>query len=217
MTNKTNTNRRQYYRCQPPALDAPVLSIMHQGRRCEASSVIDVSLKGVRVVFADGALAPLTAGDRVTASIQSPGLGHATEIAGRVVFSLERGVQRVVAITFCELPDLGDGMTADFFRVFNRREDLRRSALPGSDKVSALVLNAAGEADAIVDLLLRDHSTKGVGFVVDTRTDAFMRDGAALALPLPDRQQAVWPAQIRRRDARGGAIHYGCTFAARKN
>lgn len=215
MTNKINTNRRQYYRCQPASPDAPVLSIVHQGRRCEASSVIDVSLKGVRVTL-DSAQVPLAAGAQVTLSIQSPGFGHAAEIAGRVVFSFERGAQYVVAISFSELPNLGDGMTADFFRVFNRREDLRRSALPGSDKVSALVLNAAGEADAIVDLLLRDHSNKGVGFVVDTRTDTFMRDGTALALPLPDRQQAVWPAQIRRRDAHDGAVHYGCTFDGKK-
>ena len=215
MTNKTNTNRRQYYRCQPPSLDAPLLSIMHHGRRCEAISVIDVSLKGVRVVF-DDTLVSLVAGNPVTVSIQSPGIGSAAAIAGRVVFSFERGGQRVVAIAFNELPDLADGMTADFFRIFNRREDLRCNALPGSDKVSALVLNAAGEADAIVDLLLRDHSSKGVGFVVDTRTDAFMRDGTALAMPLPDRQQAVWPAQIRRRDAHDGAIHYGCTFDGKK-
>ena len=144
MTNKINSNRRQYYRCQPASPDAPLLSIVHQGRRCEATSVIDVSLKGVRVAF-DGSPAPLMAGDRVTVSIRSSGFGNAAEIAGRVVFSFERGAQRVVAITFCESPNLGDGMTADFFRVFNRREDLRRSAQPGSDKVSALVLNAAGE------------------------------------------------------------------------
>ncbi len=215
MTTSTDTNRRQYYRCQPALLDSPVLSIIHQGRRSEATSVIDVSLKGVRVAL-DGALLPLSAGDQVTVAIQSQAMGSAAEIQGRVVSSFERGAQRVVAISFCELPNLGDGMTADFFRVFNRREDLRSSALPGRDKVSALVLNAAGEADAIVDLLLRDHSSKGVGFVVDTRTDAFMRDGTGLALPLPDRQQAVWPAQIRRRDAHNGAVHYGCTFDGEK-
>lgn len=217
MTNNANTNRRQCYRYEPPSLDAPVLSIMIAGRRCEANCVIDISLKGVRAVFADDALARLTAGDLVTTSIRSASMGNSAEIAGRVVSSSERGTQRVVAISFSETPNLGDGMTADFFRVFNRREDLRRNALPGSDKMSALVLNAAGEADAIIDLLLRDHSSKGVGFVVDTRTDAFMRDGAALALPMPDREQAVWPAHIRRRDAHDGAIHYGCTFVGKKS
>ena len=212
MTNKTNNNRRRYYRFEPPSLGAPILSIVHQGRRCKAARVIDINLKGVRVMFAAGKLSPLTVGEFVTTSIQSPGILDSADIAGRVVFSFERGEHTVVAISFSETPDLGDGMTADFFRVFNRREDLRRNAAPGSDKVSALVLNAAGEADAIIDLLLRDHSDTGIGFVVDSPTDAFMRDGTALALPLPNRQHAVWPAQIRRREAHDGAIHYGATF-----
>lgn len=216
MIKNADTNRRQYYRYEPPVLNAPVLSIVRAGRRCEATCVTDISLKGVRAVFADDALTPLAAGDLVTTSIRSASMGNSTEIPGRVVFSFERGAQRVVAISFSEVPNLGDGMTADFFRVFNRREDLRRSVLPGSDKMCALVLNAAGEADAIIDLLLRDHSCKGVGFVVDTRTDTFMRDGAALALPMPDREQTVWPAHIRRRNAHDGAIHYGCTFDGEK-
>ena len=78
--------------------------------------------------------------------------------------------------------------------------------------MSALVLNADGLADGVIDLELRDLSDKGIGFVVDSHTDAFMRDGAALALPLPDRQQAVFPAQVRRRNACDGGVHYGCTF-----
>ena len=212
MANKTNTNRRQYYRYEPPALDAPVLSLVHNGRRYQAASVIDVSLKGVRLVFASQTLPPPVAGAVVTTSIQAAGSAASTDLAGRVVFCFERGEHWMVAIAFSATPDLDDGMTADFFRVFNRRADLRRMLPPGSNQMSALVLNAAGEADAIVDLLLRDHSDQGLGFVVDTRTDAFMRDGASLALPLPDRQQAVSPAQIRRRDAHQGAIHYGCTF-----
>ena len=216
MINKADTNRRQCYRYEPPLSDTPVLSIVHAGWRCEAASVIDISLKGVRAVFADDARPSLAAGDLVTTSIRSASMGTSAEIAGRVVCSFERGAQRVVAISFSEVPNLGDGMTADFFRVFNRREDLRLSAQPGNDKMSALVLNAAGEADAIIDLLLRDHSSKGVGFVVDTRTDAFMREGIALALPMHDREQTVWPAQIRRRDAHDGAIHYGCTFDGKK-
>ena len=152
------------------------------------------------------------AGDFVTTSIKSQGLLRATDIAGRVVVSFTRGAQRIVAIAFTDVPDLGDGVTADFFRVFNRREDLRRNAAPGSTTLSALVLNAEGVADGVIDLKLRDHSDKGIGFVVDNHTDAFMRDGASLALPLPDRQQAVCAAQVRRRDAHDDTVHYGCTF-----
>ncbi len=212
MINTSNNNRRQYYRHAPPPAGAPILSVVHGSQRCTAEQVINVSLKGVRLSFADAALPPLAAGDLVTTSIKSCGLLSATDIAGRVVVSFTRGAQRIVAIAFTDAPDLGDGATADFFRVFNRREDLRRNAAPGSDTLSALVLNADGMADGVIDLKLRDHSDKGIGFVVDNHTDAFMRDGASLALPLPDRQQAVYAAQVRRRDARDDTVHYGCTF-----
>jgi len=212
MINKTSNNRRQYYRHAPPSLGAPILSVRHGGRHCTAERVIDVSLKGVRVIFPDADLVPLAVGDPVTTSIQAPGLRSAADIAGRVVLSVARGPQRVVAIAFIDTPDLGDGATADFFRIFNRRGDLRRNVAPGQDSLSALVLNADGSADGVIDLQLRDHSDKGIGFVVDSHTDAFMRDGASLALPLPDRQQAVWPAQVRRRDAQDDTVHYGCTF-----
>ena len=212
MVNKSNNNRRQYYRHEPPPVGAPILSVVHGGQACTAEQVINVSLKGVRLSFSDAALPPLTAGDLVTTSIKSQGLLRATDIAGRVVVSFTRGAQRIVAIAFTDAPDLGDGVTADFFRVFNRREDLRRNAAPGSTTLSALVLNAEGVADGVIDLKLRDHSDKGIGFVVDNHTDAFMRDGASLALPLPDRQQAVCAAQVRRRDAHHDTVHYGCTF-----
>ena len=212
MVYKSNNNRRQYYRHEPPPVGAPILSVIHGGQGCTAEQVINVSLKGVRLSFADAALLPLAAGDLVTTSIKSQGLLKATDIAGRVVVSFTRGSQRIVAIAFTDAPDLGDGVTADFFRVFNRREDLRRNAAPGSDTLSALVLNAEGVADGVIDFKLRDHSDKGIGFVVDNHTDAFMRDGASLALPLPDRLQAVRAAQVRRRDAHDDTVHYGCTF-----
>jgi hypothetical protein len=212
MINKSNNNRRQYYRHEPPLLGAPILSVVHGGHRCTAEQVIDVSLKGVRLVFSSAELPALAAGDLIATSITAPGLRGAADIPGRVVFSFARGAQRVVAITFSHTPDLGDDATADFFRIFNRREDLRRNAAPGRDTLSALVLNEDGVADGVIDLKLRDHSAKGIGFVVDNHTDAFMRDGASLALPFPDREQAVCPAQVRRRDAHDDAVHYGCTF-----
>lgn len=215
MVYKSNNNRRQYYRHEPPPLGPPILSVIHGGQGCTAEQVINVSLKGVRLSFADAALLPLAAGDLVTTSIKSQGLLKTIDIAGRVVMSFTRGPQRIVAIAFTDAPDLGDGVTADFFRVFNRREDLRRNAAPGSDTLSALVLNAEGVADGVIDLKLRDHSDKGIGFMVDNHTDAFMRDGASLALPLPDRLQAVRAAQVRRRDAHADTVHYGCTFDGR--
>lgn len=213
MVNISNNNRRLVYRLQPPPVWAPIFSVMVNGTRCTAEQVIDVNLNGVRVTFAASKLAALTAGALVTTSIQAPGLDGSADISGRVVFSAIHGASLVVAIAFIETPDLADRVTADFFSVFNRREDEREMTAPGSDRISALVLNAAGEADGVIDLMLRDHSNKGVGFIVDEHTDAFLQDTAGgLALPLPHQQEAVWPAQVRRREAREDTVHYGCTF-----
>ena len=212
MTTKSTSNRRQFYRHEPPPAGAPLLSLVHGERRHTAAQVINVSLKGVRLVFDDPAMATLAAGDLVTTSIKVPGLNSTANIASRVVLCVMRGAQRVVAVAFTDAPDLGDHATADFFRIFNRREDPRRDAAPGKGALSALVLNADGSADGVIDLQLRDLSDKGIGFVVDNHTDAFMRDGVSLALPLPDHRAAVIPAQVRRRDAHDDSVHYGCTF-----
>ena len=216
MTNKHISNRRQYYRHAPPPQGAPLLSLELDGRLYTAVQVINVSLKGVRLVFKHGELPALPTGQAVIASITVPGMGTPAAIAGHVVLSATRGTQRVVAIAFSDVPDLGDHATADFFRIFNRREDPRRNAGADEAALSALVLAADGSADGVIDLELRDVSDKGVGFVVDNPTDAFMRDGASLALPLPGQQQAVYAAQVRRRDAHDDSVHYGCTFNGAK-
>lgn len=213
MVNTTNSNRRQVYRLQPPPVWAPIFSIIVAGRQHTAAKVIDVNLQGVRVTFGAADLSALTPAALVTTSIRAPGLDGAVDIRGRVVFAMTRGDGLVVAIAFLDPPDLSDRVTADFFRVFNRREDERRRSAPGQDRISALVLNAAGEADGVIDLVLRDHSDKGVGFVVDQPTDAFLQNSAGLALPLSNQGAAVRPAQLRRRDAYDDAFHYGCTFA----
>ncbi len=94
----------------------------------------------------------------------------------------------------------------------NRRNARRQSPAPGADNVSALVLNAAGEPDGVIDLKLRDHSDSSVGFVVDEDTDAFLREGAAVALPTPDGPHTVRPAVVRRREAQDDSVYYGCSF-----
>ncbi|MCC6707912.1 MAG: PilZ domain-containing protein [Gammaproteobacteria bacterium] len=212
MTDNNTNNRRQFYRHEPPPLGAPLLSLKLDGRHWTAEQVINVSLKGVRLVFKHADLPALATGQAVITSIKVPGMASTTEIASRVVLSATRGTQRVVAIAFTGAPDLGDHATADFFRIFNRREDPRRDAGAGQAVLSALVLNADGSADGVIDLELRDLSDKGVGFIVDNPTDAFLRDGASLALPVPGQQQAVCPAQVRRRDEHDDSVHYGCTF-----
>lgn len=214
MDDTTTNNRRQLYRFEPPPVWAPIFSVICAGKRCTAEQVIDVNLKGVRVVFAATALPTLVTGQEITTSIQAPGLDGCVDIRGRIVFSATRAANLMVAIAFIECPDLDDRVTADFFSVFNRREDLRQMFSAAGDTLSALILNASGEADGVIDLMLRDRSHKGFGFVVDEHTDAFMQDhfGASVALHLPDQQTAVGPAQVRRRDARDDAVHYGCTF-----
>ncbi len=207
-----NNNRRELYRCEPAPVWAPILSVLHQGQRIAADRVIDVNLRGVRVSFATTRLATLPVGEVITASIQAPGLDGCADLGGRVVFSETRGAELVVAIAFDAAPDLGDRVTADFFSVFNRRNARRQSPAPGADNVSALVLNAAGEPDGVIDLKLRDHSDSSVGFVVDEDTDAFLREGAAVALPTPDGPHTVRPAVVRRREAQDDSVYYGCSF-----
>ena len=214
MVKISHGNRRQRYRLQPPSVWAPRFSIVVDGKRHTAAKVVDVNLNGVRVIFNTADKPILTAGTQVTTVIQAPGLDGWVDIASRVIFTMSHNNGLAVALAFVEPLDLGDRVTGDFFRVFNRREDERRRSTPGQGRISALVLNAAGEADGIIDLMLRDHSPKGIGFMVDPPTDAFLQhnDNAGLALPSPDQQEAVRPAQVRHRNTQGDSIHYGCTF-----
>jgi hypothetical protein len=209
----STNNRRTLYRFEPPPLAAPRFSITRGDRRVAAEHVIDVNVKGVRVAFATHDLTSLVVGAHVMCVIEARGLAGKAEIRGRVVFSFSRADSLVVAIAFTETPDLGDRVTAEFFSIFNRREDLRTAA-ETDEPLSALVLDSTGQADGVIELKLRDRSAKGVGFVVDPRTDAFMRDtpGASVAIPLRD--DAVTPAQVRRREAKADAVHYGATFEA---
>jgi len=210
----STSNRRELYRFEPPPLAAPRFSIMRGDRRIAAEHVIDVNLRGLRVAFATRDLTNLAVGEHVMCMIEAQGLAGDADIRGRVVFSFGRADSLVVAIAFTETPDLGDRVTAEFFSTFNRREDLRTIA-ETDERLSALVLDSAGQADGVIELKLRDRSAKGVGFVVDPRTDAFMRDtpGASVAIPLHD-DDAVTPTQVRRREAKADAVHYGATFAA---
>jgi hypothetical protein len=215
--NETHDDRRRLYRLQPAPDSAPMLALDDDARRWPQAQVLDVNLHGVRVRIAGDHGPNLGAGDPVHATIEAIGLAGTARLPGRVVFARVEDGAQIVAIAFLTRPDLGNSVTAEFFSVFNRRGDERERSAPAHARVSALVLNAAGEADGVIDLMLRDHSAKSVGFVVDASTDAFLRDSdrSGLALPRPDMREAVWPAQVRRREADGGAVYYGCTFDAR--
>jgi len=213
MNNDNQPNRRLMYRLEPPPVWAPILSIIVDGRRVRAATVIDVNLRGVRIALPQDDTLKLERGLTVTASIQAPGLDGCADIRGRVVFTADSGERRVVAVAFLDEPDLSDRTTADFFSVFNRRQEMRQAPAAG-EVVEALVLDAAGQPDGVIDLTVLNQSAAGIGFVVDATTDAYMRDCAAVAISLavPAEERETRAAHLRHRSSREDAVYYGCTL-----
>lgn len=213
MNNRLHGNRRQMYRFAPPPVWAPVFTAVAGEQRITAEMVIDVTLAGVRVAFPLAGCPAFSRGDAVLASICAPGLEGCAEIRGRVVFAADGGGRRVVAIAFDEQPDLSDRATADFFKVFNRREDPRETPA-AAEVVEALVLDAAGQPDGVIDVQVLNQSAKGIGFVVDGVTDAFMRscDAVAIALGTPGDNCATRPAHLLHRVNRADDVYYGCAL-----
>jgi hypothetical protein len=201
-------DRRQKYRYEPAPGNAPQFSLLGAGRSVAVERVVDVNLGGARLEISANDGAAFAAGEPVTAVIRAAGLPERTDVRGRVVFRSERGGRSVVAIAFTDVPDPGEPATAAFFSVFNRRSVER--AVEGPERVSALLLNDAGEADAVIDLTLLDRSANGIGFSVDAQTDAFIQDNpaSAIAFGLPG-QDATTAVRVQRREAHGGEVRYG--------
>ncbi len=214
MNNEIQRNRRLMYRLEPAPVWAPALSIVADGQHIRVETVIDVNLRGVRIALPLAGNLTLTRGQLVTTSIQAPGLDGSVEIRGRLVFTADGGGHRVVAVEFLDKPDLMDRTTADFFSVFNRRQDLRLSPSAG-EVIEAIVLDADGQPDGVIDLTLLNQSAAGIGFVVDAMTDAFMRDceAVALTLDLPTEDNEKRAVHLRHRSHREDAVYYGCTLA----
>ena len=213
MTQLQHGNRRQMYRFAPPPAGAPALAVQSGAQRITADFIIDVNLGGVRVAFPLEGCPAFASGDAVTVAIRAPGLEGSAEMRGRVVFAADGGGRRVVALAFIDPPDLADRATAEFFMVFNRREDPRETA-PASEVIEALVLDADGQPDGVIDVKVLNQSPKGIGFVVDGATDAFMRacDAVAIALETPGEDVTTRPAQLLRRVNREDNVYYGCTL-----
>jgi hypothetical protein len=213
MMNNNDSDRRVAYRFEPPAVWSPIVAVIHQGRRIKADQVADVSLYGMRLAFQLADCPAFEAGMEVITSIQAPGLDGCADITGRIVFCASNPIHRIVAIQFLAQPDLSDRITADFFSVFNRRQGRREDPTPG-ETIAALVLNARGEADGVIDLRVLNQSQSGIGFVVDQSTDAYLRDTdtGALGLELGINSGAVREARIRHRSDREDEIYYGCTL-----
>ncbi|MCZ6774425.1 MAG: hypothetical protein O7G83_20900 [Proteobacteria bacterium] len=203
-----DSNRRERYRLEPSPVLEPILSIIHDGRRVTADTVIDVNLSGARVAFEGSITLNIVPGENVTASVQAPGLDGCADIPARIIFSAIKASRHVVALVFTQTPDLSDRATSDFFSVFNRRADLREAA---SEPESAASATLVGEAR--VDLKVLNHSTRGIGFIVDEQTDALLRErqSLALAIQLPQQHDPVAVSvRICHRAALTDTVYYGC-------
>jgi hypothetical protein len=200
------------YRFEPPPVAAPKLAISGKGWRIAAEMVIDVNLKGVRIAVPLGVCPAFARSDEVLATIEAPGLAGSAEIRSRIAFVADGGGRRVLALEFMDTPDLTDRATAEFFCVFNRRED-RRQGAGAAATVEALVLDAEGQPDGVIDLCVLNRSPKGIGFVVDGATDAFMRDHDTVAIKLPAPGADERAARVRHRADRDDSVYYGCTLA----
>lgn len=212
MNNHIHGNRRQMYRCEPPPVAAPTLAVYRGDKGSTADFVIDVTLSGVRAALPAAGSPVLAEGDAVIVAIQAAGLDGQVEIGARVVFACDEGAQRIVALAFSDKPDLSNRTTAEFFSVFNRRENLReapREAL----SVEALVLDANGQPDGVIDVAVVNQSATGMGIAVDASTDAYIRDAQAVALALPGNGAPARPLSLRHRVNRDDGVYYGASLA----
>lgn len=213
--NITGADRRVAYRFAPPPVMEPLLSVICDGERVTATAVLDATLGGARVEFTGGQHGALTPGREVTASVQAPGLDGWADIPARIVFSAMQDGRHVVGLVFIEQPDLSDRATSAFFTVFNRREQERETAQAPERRVSARVLGDDRSATPL-EVEVLNHSSKGLGFVVDKSLDERLRgrDSIPLAVTLPDGgAQTTVELRICHRATRTDAVYYGGVFA----
>ncbi len=214
MAQDDHDDRRQAYRCEPSQLMAPVLSIIHNGRRLQAERVIDVTLRGARVEFASAAGAAITSGAAITVTLMAPGLDGCADVAARVVFSASRGQRHVVAMVFVDEPDVADRCDSAFFSVFNRRSTQRSD---GVTAISAMLLPGDDQPAEPIELKVINHSSGGIGFLVDAALDELIRGRDALDIAVHS-DDAGEPrhrtARVLHRATNANAIYYGCMYAA---
>lgn len=211
-----NNNRRQAYRCEPSPVLEPIFSLFWNDRRVSARRVIDVNMRGARVEFRSVDIPQLKPGSELTATIQAPGLDGWLDIDARVVFNAARGEHTVLALVFPHTPDVADRSDAAFFSVFNRRQERRDER---ADDLEATLSREQFEElkEDEVPLRVVNHSSGGIGFVVDESMDHLLRGRDALSVTL--RMTKTEPprtltAKVLHRATRSGHVYYGCTFAA---
>jgi hypothetical protein len=206
--NTNDSNRRERYRLEPPPVLEPILSVIHDGRRVTADTVIDVNLSGARVEFDLSKTLTFGPAQTVTVSVQAPGLDGCADMPARIVFSGTKASRQIVGLVFTETPELSDRSTSDFFGVFNRRADRREAASERESAVAAYVVGDTG-----LSLKVLNHSASGIGFMVDESTDTVLREHGSLALELELPQQddrVTVSVRVCHRAARHDAVYYGC-------
>lgn len=207
-------NRRQAYRYAPPLVMEPIFTLIRDGERTRAQSVVDINVRGARVCFPNAAAPKIHPGDEVVASVQAPGLDGCVDFPARVVFSAEQDAQRLIALMFRQVPDIDDRVDANFFSVFNRRQDER----PDSGIRVNAVVHATADADnepTGFEIRVVNHTSKGIAFVVNKALDRLIekRDTVDLSIQTAEQTEPQRvSARVLHRAVRAEAIYYGCMF-----
>jgi len=194
----------------------PVMTLLVDGTRTPVDSVIDINLHGARVRFAEQSALHLRPGQKVTVTLQAPGLDGCVDIESSIVFSAVKESRIVVALKFISEPDLGDRTDGNFFSIFNRREQRREV---GVAALRAMLVANREAPDNLGDIEVKviNHSKRGIGFVVDRTLDDLLRGREVVDLKIHT-QAEVNPlpqsARILHRVLRSDTIYYGCMFAA---
>lgn len=210
MQTALDDNRREAYRYYPSPVMEPMLSIVHDGARSRADSVLDINMRGVRVSFEPERAPRVRAGEEVGVSIQAPGLDGCADFGARVVFSAGQEGKQVLALVFTSRPDVADRADRYFFSMFNRRQAERSEDAAAID-AELLPARADGER---ISIRVVNHSAGGIGFVVDPEVDAIIRGSEAIDIAIRTRDDArEVTARVLHRASRAGTVYYGCTFA----
>lgn len=208
-------NRRRAYRYEPPPVLEPLVNVLHQGRRNQVVRVIDINMRGARFALDNVSSAHLTPGLEITVSIQAPGLDGVVNVPARIVFNANQNEQTVLAVVFEMVPDVDDRVDGHFFNIFNRRQEQRRDQV---NAVSAVILasgNSAADSTGF-EVEVVNHSTHGIGFVVNSSVDQWIRgrDALNLAIQVGDTETSrQLTAKVLHRATRDDHVYYGCVFA----
>ncbi len=218
MTEHTShLERRAVYRHKPPTVLEPILSIIYDGRRVMASTVVDVTLTGMRIEFDDADNVHFTPRQEVIASMQAPGLDGYADIAARIAFAAHTPEDYIVGLEFIDTPELSERVTSTFFSVFNRRGKMREAVIVGTGQVSAYLLDSAHDSSvsATLEVGVVNYSPTGIGFLASAEIDSVLRDreSASLALKQSEADEfTTVPVRICHRAVRSDDVYYGCWF-----